>query len=292
MVKEAGADDRGLLFAVADLNSDDGWREAAAGVSHVIHVASPFPAVQPENEDDLIVPAREGTLRVLRAARAERVRRVVLTSSFAAVGYGHGNLGRPVTEEDWTNLEAPGLSPYVKSKTLAEKAAWDFVADGGPELSVINPVGIFGPVLGTDLSTSIHLVRELLKGAMPALPKAATNLVDVRDVADLHLEAMTSPAAAGERFIAVAGPPMLFPEIAAVMKQTPYGAKVPTKTIPDWVIRGGAPFVGRFKEIKPLLNRRQPASNEKAERVLGWSPMSNEQTLIATAESLHKHGLI
>ncbi len=208
MLKAGGAEPReALSFAVADLMSDAGWSEAVAGCDFVLHVASPFPLRVPKHEDELIIPAREGALRVLRAARDAGIKRVVLTSSFAAIGYGRKPTDRPFSEENWTDLNGDDLTAYVKSKTLAERAAWDFVGhDGGTlELSVVNPVGVFGPVLGPDYSTSIELVRRLMDGAMPGCPRLSFGIVDVRDVADLHLRAMTNPAAKGQRFLAVAG---------------------------------------------------------------------------------------
>jgi len=178
-----------------------------AGCDYVLHVASPFPPAAPEHEDELIVPAREGALRVLRAARDAGVKRVVLTSSFAAVGYGHAPRSTPFDETSWTDPDSDGVRAYVKSKTLAERAAWHFVADegGGIELSVVNPVGILGPVLGPDYATSILMVQRLMDGAMPGCPELYFGIVDVRDVADLHVRTMTDPAAAGERFIAISG---------------------------------------------------------------------------------------
>ena len=197
MLATAGADPgEELSFVAADLGSDDGWPQAVAGCRYVLHVASPFPGRQPKDENDLIVPAREGALRVLRAARDAGVKRLVLTSSFAAIGYGTPAKDTPYTEADWTDPTGR-VSAYVKSKTLAERAAWDFIdREGGDlELAVVNPVGILGPVLGRNLSTSIELVRRLLSGSLPGLPKTSFGLVDVRDVADLHLRAMVDPAA-------------------------------------------------------------------------------------------------
>ena len=208
-----------LSFAAANLTSDEGWPEAVAGCRHVLHVASPFPQQQPRNEFELIVPARQGALRVLRAARDAGVERVVMTSSFAAIGYGHQQTKRPFTEEDWSDLNA-GASPYVKSKTLAERAAWDFVAREGAalELAVVNPVGVLGPVLGPDLSSSVALVKLSLDGALSRAPRVYFNIVDVRDVADLHLRAMTDPAAKGQRFLAVAGDAMSLKDVADVLR--------------------------------------------------------------------------
>ena len=207
-------------FAPADLTAEDGWPEAVRGVDYVIHVASPFPTGPPKNEDEVIGPARDGALRVLRAAADAGVRRVVLTSSFAAVGYGQRD-DRVFTEDDWTDVHGPGVSAYVKSKTLAERAAWDFAAhhDGASELAVINPVGIFGPVLGPDYSASIGIIKSMLAGQMRSAPPIWTNVVDVRDAADLHLLAMTAPEAAGQRYIAAAGDPISFHDISLALRR-------------------------------------------------------------------------
>src|SRR5450432_3867049 len=222
MLKEGGAEPgERLSFFAADLENDAGWPEAVAGCDYVLHVASPFPPGVPKNEDDLIIPAREGALRVLRAARDAGVKRVVLTSSFAAIGYGTEPTDRPFSEKDWTDTSGSDVGAYVKSKTLAERAAWDFIAkEGGAlELSVVNPVGVFGPVLGPDYSTSILLVQRLMDGAMPGAPKLAFGVVDVRDVADLHLHCMTDPVAKGERFLAVAGDFISMLDIARILKE-------------------------------------------------------------------------
>ena len=290
---QPGAD---LSFVAADLTSDAGWQEAVAGCAYVLHVASPFPAKVPKHEDELIVPAREGALRVLRAARNANVKRVVLTSSFAAVGYGLPDLDRPATEERWTNTNSPNVGAYVKSKTLAERAAWDFIAgEGGAlELSVVNPVGIFGPVLGPDYAASIQIVQRLMDGALPGTPRMSFGVVDVRDVADLHLRAMINPAAKGERFLAVAGSSMSMNEVAKLLKQRmgPAAARVPTRILPDWIVKLSSIFDRSVRQIVPDLGKMRSASNEKARRVLGWSPRSNEEAIIATAESLVRLGLL
>ena len=283
-----------LSFVTADLMSDDGWGDAVSGCELVLHVASPFPLGPPKHEDDLIVPAREGALRVLSAARDAQVRRVVMTSSFAAIGYGVPTGDRPFTEQDWSNPDGDGVSAYAKSKTLAERAAWDFIAaeGSGLELSVVNPVGVFGPVLGPDYSTSIQLVKRLLDGAMPGLPQVAFGIVDVRDVADLHVRAITDPAAAGERFLAVAGQFMTVSEIAAVLRER-MGAdasKVPTRVLPNWLVRVVSRFDSSVKQIVPELGKLKQASNAKATGVLGWAPRSNEEAIVATGESLLRLG--
>jgi len=290
MVAAGGMDAGGALsFAVADLLSDAGWAEAVNGCAFVLHVASPFPGREPADEDELIVPARDGALRVLRAARDAGVLRVVLTSSFAAVGYGAQHPDRPFTEDDWTD-PTTAVSAYVKSKTIAERAAWNFVSSegGALELTVINPVGIFGPVLGPDLSSSVQLLRGLLRGGVPAVPRIQTNVVDVRDVADLHVRAMTSPLSPGERFLAVAGPPMTFPEIAGLLRSRLGDAarRVPRRALPNGLVRVLAPFSAPLRQVAPQLGTTRNASNEKARRMLGWEPRSNEEAILASAESL------
>ncbi|GAB3130508.1 SDR family oxidoreductase [Glaciibacter psychrotolerans] len=286
--RDASADVLGVVEA--NLLSDDGWADAVANCDFVLHVASPFPVTQPKDEDDLIIPARDGALRVLRAARDAGVKRVVLTSSFAAIGYGHPPLSRPYTEQDWTDVNGESVSAYAKSKTIAERAAWNFVADEGEtlQLAVVNPVAVFGPARGTDLSTSVQLLRRLLMGAVPALPRISLSAVDVRDVADLHLRALTHPDAAGERFIASAGPPVSFPEIAHLLRERLADAAkhVPSRILPNWVVRAGAPLNSTMKQLASQLGAPKLISNDKARLQLGWSPRSNEESLLSAAESL------
>jgi nucleoside-diphosphate-sugar epimerase len=297
MLREGGAEaGERLSFFAADLEQDGGWKEAVAGCEYVLHVASPFPASIPRHEDELIVPAREGALRVLRAARDAGVTRVVLTSSFAAIGYGHPPQAAPFDETSWTDLDGEGVHPYVKSKTVAERAAWDLIArEGGAlQLSVVNPVGVFGPVLGPDYSTSILLVQRLMDGAMPGTPQIQFGVVDVRDVAELHIRAMTHPAANGERFLAVAGDFVSMREIAMVLKQR-LGAsarRVPARQLPNWMVRLAAMWDPAVKQIVPELGKRKNATNEKARRVLGWAPRSSEEAVAATGESLVRLGLL
>jgi nucleoside-diphosphate-sugar epimerase len=296
MLKVAGVEpgDR-LSFVAADLEKDAGWAEALAGCEYVLHVASPLPASVPKDEDELIIPAREGTLRVLRAARDAGVKRVVLTSSFAAVGYGHEPQETPFNETNWSVLNGDGTA-YGKSKTLAERAAWDFLAKegGSMELSVINPVGVFGPVLGPDYSTSILLVQRLMVGAMPGCPRLYFGLVDVRDVADIHLRAMTRLSAKSERFLATAGDFMSMLEVAKVLKSRLGSAakRVPTRELPNWVVRLAAFRDPAVRLILPELGKVKNATNEKAKRLLGWTPRSNEEAILATAESMMRLGLL
>jgi dihydroflavonol-4-reductase len=296
MLKAGGAGKgEKLSFAAADLTSDAGWPQALAQCNFVLHVASPFPPNAPSHENDLIVPAREGTLRVLRAARDAGVARVVFTSSFAAIGYGSKSTERPYSEEDWTDPNGK-LGAYVKSKTLAERAAWDFIArEGGTlQLSVVNPVLVLGPVLGPDFSTSVQLLQRLLNGAMPGVPRLSFGIVDVRDVADMHLRAMTNPAADGQRFLAVAGNFMTIREIALLLKARmgPAGARVPTRVLPNWLVLLAAMGDATVRQIVPKLGKVKSATKEKARRVLGWAPRSNEEAIMATAESLASLGLL
>ena len=287
--------DAPLRFFAADLTGDAGWAEAVAGCDYVLHIASPFPAGIPKHEDELIVPARDGALRVLRAARDAGVKRVVLTSSFAAIGYGHPEQRAPFDETTWTNLDV-SVAAYTKSKTLAERAAWDFIAreGGGLELSVVNPVGVFGPVLGADYATSIQLVQRLMTGSMPGCPRLRFGVVDVRDVVDLHLRAMADPAANGERFLAVAGDFLRVQEMARVLRTRLGDAarKVPTRELPDWLVKLVAMFDPTVRQIVPDLGKYKNATSAKAQRLLGWAPRSNDDALVATAESLLRLGLL
>ena len=285
-----------LSFVVADLMSDAGWPAAVSGCEYVLHMASPFPSQVPKDENELIVPAREGALRVLRASRDAGVKRVVLTSSFAAIGYGHPPLERVFTEKDWTNPAGADVTPYTKSKTLAERAAWDFVGreGAGLELAVVNPVGVFGPVLGADYATSILLVEKMLNGALPGVPRMCFGVVDVRDVADLHLRAMTNAAAKGERFLAVAGDFMWLIEIARTLKGRlgERAERVPMRQLPNWLVKLARFKDPAVKQIIPELGKWKNATSEKAQRVLGWSPRSREDSVVATAESLIRLGLV
>ena len=297
MLKVGGIDagDK-LTFFAADLEKDAGWKEAVAGCDYVHHVASPIPPNAPKHEDELIIPAREGALRVLRASRDAGVKRVVMTSSFAAIGYGHQPQTAPFDETTWSDLSNREIAAYPKSKTLAERAAWDFIAkEGGSlELAVVNPVAVFGPVLGPDYSPSILIVQRLMDGALPGCPRISFGAVDVRDVADLHLRAMTHPAAKGERFLAVAGANMSMLEIAHVLKARMGAAakRVPTRQLPDWLLRLAALRDPAVKLIIPELGVVKSATHEKATRVLGWVPRSNEECIVATAESLVRLGLL
>ena len=277
-----------LSVLAADLSSDDGWEQAVNGCDYVMHVASPFPPVQPKDPDELIVPAREGTLRVLRAALGAGVERVVVTSSVAAVGGSTSRASEPLTEETWTDADNPKLTPYTRSKTIAERAAWDFAREQGAleKLAVVNPGAILGPVLSDDRSFSLELIERLLKG-MPGTPRLGYSIVDVRDVADMQIRAMTVAEAGGERFIAV-NEFWWMSEVAAVLRDR-LGAdapKVPKRAVPDLLVRGMAIFDPSIRSIVGQLGRRVEMSSEKARTLLGWSPRPVEETVVDCAQSL------
>ncbi len=286
--------DRLKLFA-ADLTQDAGWDEAVAGCTHVAHVASPFPPDLPKHEDDVIIPARDGALRVLRAAKAAGVARFVMTSSAAAIAYGHGNKVQTFTEADWTDAASPDAYPYIRSKTLAERAARDWVAaeGGGMEYCSVNPSAVLGPVWSGDISTSIEIIKKLLEGALPGLPDLGFGLVDVRDVADLHVRAMNAPNMAGERFIC-SGPFLKMTEIAAILRAGlgDQARKVPTLKLPDFLVKVGALFDPTVKQIIGEVGKTRNMDASHAHEVLGWVPRPVDETILDTANSLIALGLL
>ncbi len=275
-VRQGGADDAGLGVVAADLMADGGWPGAVAGCADIDHVASPM--IQPRDPDEVIAPAREGTLRVLRAARDAGARRVVLTSSFAAVGYTP-KPSADYTEADWTDPDTPGLPPYPRSKAIAERAAWDFIEreGAGTELVSVNPTGIFGPSLVAEVRSTLQLIKAMLDGTMTVVPRQRFGVADVRDVADAHIKAMATPAAAGKRFLVLAdGPTISWLQLARILRGRlgPLAERVPTEEAP------GA-------ELPDLV-----IHNERAKRVLGWRPRQAETTIVETAESLRNLGLL
>ena len=288
-------DNSRLKFFAADLNADAGWAEAVARCSHVAHVASPLPAGVPKDADELIVPARDGALRALRAAKAAGVKRFVMTSSVAAISYGRGRGVHHFTEADWTDLTKPGLSPYIQSKTVAERAARNWVAQegGSIEYCSINPSVVLGPVWSRDYSASLVIVKKLLDGSMGATPDVGFGIVDVRDVADLHVRALKAPGMAGERFIA-SGRFMKLREIAEVLRaQLGVDAhKVTTRNVPDWLVRIAAHFNPLAKAVVGELGnvRNQDASHALA--VLGWQTRPVEQSIVDSARSLIELGIV
>ncbi|SHH27751.1 dihydroflavonol-4-reductase [Chryseobacterium oranimense] len=295
MLKEGGItsfDD--LSFAEADLQNESSWEKAVEGCQYVIHVASPTPHTDARKEDDFVIPAKNGVLFVLKAAKQAGVKRVVLTSAFGAVGFGTSK-ATPYTEEDWTVLN-DSVFPYQKSKTISEKAAWDFIKNegAGMELAVVNPTGVLGPVLADDFSHSIQNIKQMLNGNMKACPKIVSGYVDVRDVADLHYKAMTLPQANGQRFIAVAGGGYSLLDIADILRKNLDGkaARVPSKELPNWFIKLLAIFNPKLKAVEPYLGMVKKASSEKAIIMLGWKPRPVEEAVLATANSLIKMDLI
>jgi dihydroflavonol-4-reductase len=290
-----GGDSETLQFFVADLTGDAGWAEAMAGCSHVAHVASPFSTNAPRDENELIAPARDGVLRALRFARAAGVTRFVQTSSVAAIAYGHGNGQHRFTEADWTDVDGPGVYAYVKSKTIAERAARDWVAtEGGPiEFVSVNPAAVLGPVWSDDFSASIEVVRQLLGGLLPGCPDIGFGLVDVRDVADLHLRALTAPGIAGERFIA-SGPFLKLIDVARILKarMPDQARKVPTRGLPDWLVRFAALFNPMIRQITGELGNVRDADAGHALTVLGWQTRPVEESIVDCAQSLIERGIV
>jgi dihydroflavonol-4-reductase len=277
-VRRDNADDTGLELVAADLTSDDGWPAALEGVEEVHHVASPIPSAQPKDPDELIVPAREGTLRVLKAARDAGARRVVLTSSFAAVGYSPKAV-RDYTEADWTDPDTPGLPPYPRSKAIAERAAWDFIGTegGDTQLVVVNPTFIAGPSLVSALRSTLTAFKAIIEGTMPALPRQRFGIVDVRDVADAHIRAMATPAAAGKRYLLLAdGPTITWLGLAQILRDDlgPAGGRVTIVEAPG-------------EDPLPLT-----IHNDRAKQELGWRPRSAETTIVETADNLRDLGLL
>jgi nucleoside-diphosphate-sugar epimerase len=298
--KLLAVDDTRLRFFAADLNADAGWAEAMAGCSHVAHVASPLPAGVPKDANELIVPARDGALRALRAAKAAGVRRFVMTSSVAAISYGRGRGIHHFTEADWTLLDKPGITPYIQSKTIAERAARDWVANevgkdagAGLEFCTINPSVVLGPVWSADYSASVIILKKLLDGSVGACPDIGFGVVDVRDVADLHVRALKAPGMAGERFIA-SGPFLKLREMASILRAElgPQAHKVTTRNLPDWAVRVAALFNPLAKAVVGELGsvRHQDASHAKA--VLGWAPRPAAQSIGDTARCLIELGIV
>jgi dihydroflavonol-4-reductase len=277
-----------LSVVAANLLDDAGWEDAVAGCDHVLHVASPFPLVQPKDPDELIVPAREGTLRILRAALGAGASRIVVTSSVAAVGGSAKGSGRILDEADWTDLDDSTLTPYARSKTIAERAAWELVEERGEteRLAVVNPGAILGPVAGTDRSPSLELVQRLLNG-MPGAPRIGFSLVDVRDVADLQIRAMTDPAAGGKRLLAVSSFEWMA-DVAGVLRERlgPDADKVPKRSVPNLVVRAMGLFDPSVRSIVGQLGRKQEYSSKQAEELLGWSPRPIEETIVDCARSM------
>jgi nucleoside-diphosphate-sugar epimerase len=282
-----------LSFHAANLTSDEGWDAAAEGCDFVLHVASPLGVPEPKDPNDLIGPARDGALRVLKAAVKSGANRVVMTSSVAATGGAYNARDGVFDESNWTNPDEP-IGGYAKSKTLAERAAWDFIGESGGQtaLATINPALVLGPVMGADFSGSVQVVQRLLTGNVPGLPRLGFNVVDVRDVADLHIAAMTDAKAVGQRFIG-ASDYLWMEEMAAILRRRlgEGAAKVPRRKFPNFAVRLAALFDADLRTVTPGLGRRREFSSAKAREVLGWRPRPAEETVTDCAQSLIAHGL-
>ena len=284
-----------LKFFAADLTSDAGWAEAMAGCSHVAHVASPLPTDAPMHEDELIVPARDGALRALKAAKAAGVKRFVMTSSMAAIAYGHGGTKSVFTEADWTDPTSPDAYAYVRSKTIAERAARDWVAaEGGDmEFVTVNPSLVLGPLQSGDFSTSLEAIKKLLEGSMPGMPNLGFGIVDVRDVADMHVRCLTAPNMAGERFIC-SGPFLMLDEVAAILREGlgPQARKVPKLKLPNWLVRIAARFDPVIGQVIGELGKRHESPPIHAREVLGWVPRPVEESILDTARDMIRLGIV
>ncbi|MEY2982123.1 MAG: hypothetical protein RL562_2350 [Planctomycetota bacterium] len=286
-LEAASVDTSKLEFAVVDLTRDDGWDAAVEGCTHVLHVASPFVLAIPKDEDEVIGPAVEGTLRVLRAASKAGVERIVLTSSALAMmgSMKTGTFG----PDDWTDVQAPGVNTYIKSKTLAEKAAWDFVAEAGDdamELVAINPGGVFGPPLGKNISgQSMRMIEQMLRGKMPMVPRMAFPMVDVRDVAELHVRALTEPKAAGQRFIAAMAEPNGFVTAARILNEAGYDGPS-TRVAPGFLLRFLALFDREAKGMVGMLGMELTADNSTTRTLFDWTPRPFEESVLDTAKKV------
>ena len=293
--KYVQANDR-LEIIPADLEQESGWDEAMRDIEYVLHIASPFPLFEPKNEDELIIPAVQGTLRILRAAHKSKVKRVVQVSSVVAISSGHNGENRTFTEEDWSNVDKP-IGAYPKSKTLAERAAWDFINGteniNKLELVTINPSLILGPVPNKNFRTSVELIRTYMLGQVPGVGRIKMGFVDVRDVASAIILAMTTPEAAGNRFLCSGGV-LWLKEIAEILHKeySKRGYKIPTIQFPSFLIRFIALFDKKIALVTNSLDWDFDFSNEKAKRILKWNPRSPEVAILAMAESLIEQGLV
>lgn len=285
-----------LSFSLTDLTSDANWEETMTGATYVIHVASPTPKLNFKNPDEMIRPAVDGVVRVLTAARDNGVKRVVLTSAYGAIFAGHKNRTTPYTEKDWSNLDDKKIHPYQRSKTMSEMAAWDFIKNEGQglELAAVNPVAVMGPVLSVKYSHSNTQVQQLLEGKIKALPNVDSGYVDVRDVASLHILAMTSEKANGERFLATTGETLSMMDLANILKEAfpEYASKMPTKTIPNAIVKAAALKDPQLRMVASIVGKYAGTSNEKAKALLGWKPRSAKTAIIATAQSMLDLGIV
>jgi len=297
MLKNAGITDyTNLSFAEADLTSDENWDDVMEGAKYVVHPASPTPTLNFKDEDEMIRPAVDGVLRVLKAARDNNVKRVVLTSAYGAVFAGHKNRTTPYTEKDWSDLSAKHIHPYQKSKTMSEQAAWNFIKTEGEglELATVNPVGVMGPVLSDDYSHSNIQIKDLLNGTTKVLPHVDSGYVDVRDVADLHYLAMISPQANGERFLATTGETLSMLDVANILRENfpAYAENIPSRVVPNFVIKAAALTNPMLRMVATLLGTYAETSNEKAQTMLDWHPRPAKEAIMATAQSMIDLGIV
>ncbi len=294
--KHVQANDR-LEILPADLEQESGWNEAMQNVEYVLHIASPFPLFEPKHEDELIVPAVQGTQRVLRAAHQAGIKRVVQVSSNAAISAGHSGENKIFTEADWSDVEK-NIGAYSKSKTLAERAAWDFINGAENlnkmELAVINPPLILGPVPNKNVRTSIELVRTMMLGQVPGVGRIKMGMVDVRDVASAIILAMNTPEAAGNRFLVAADKSMWLKDIADLLydKYAARGYKINRIQFPSFLVRFIALFDKKISRVTESLDWDYELSNEKAKRILKWTPRSAEESILSMAESLIEQGFV
>ena len=280
----------------ADLMHDRGWMEATAQCTHVAHVASPIAASTPRHEDDMIVPAREGSLRALRFARQAGVRRFVQTSSMAAVAYGRSEKEYTVDESDWTDPEAASVTPYIKSKTISERASRDWMREngGGMEFVSVNPAMVLGPVDGPDFSPSVEVVKQLLDGSIPAAPDLGFAIVDTRDVAELHVRCLEEPGLADERFLA-AGRFMKMIEVARTLREglpADRVRKVPTRVMPDWLVGALGLINPGVRSIRNELGKSRHVDASHALERLGWRTRDERESILDCARSLIEHGVV
>ena len=272
-----------LTFVKADLLSSEGWDEAMMDCKYVLHVASPFVIANPADENEMISPAVDGTLRVLSAAKAEGVERVVVTSSLIAIIAG--KLSGHYGTDTWSDPDAD-IGTYAKSKTLAEQAAWEFAGSNDIDLVVINPGGVMGPTLtGKVEGESLTMISDIITGKYPLVPNISVGFIDVRDVAKLHVSAMTADGAVGKRFIASSDEPLHFKEVTGILKDAGY-KKASTRQAPKFLLKIMSIFDDQVKGLLPMVGERQTVANKDTYDILGWEPTSMKQSLIETAESI------
>lgn len=297
ILRENASGSDNLEFVKGELTVSEDWDKAMEGIDYVMHVASPLPFDLKKDANDLIIPAKEGTLNVLKAANEHKVKRVVITSSIAAIGHGHQEKIRTYTEKDWTNLngDRKDLPPYVQSKTIAESEAWNYInnPEVNTELVTINPGYVFGPLLEKDYSDSALIVKKLMTGEIPGLPKISFPLVDVRDVAEMHLRAMKEPAAAGNRFICV-NRSSTYQEIAKTLKDAfpDFKKKIKTFILPDFFIRFYSIFNKDTKAITIELGRNRTYDNSHASQMFNWKPRSNREAIVSLGESMIRFNVV